>query len=186
MAKTQKQETTAEKPIAQAKDEIIKEAKRIEEACLFSAKRHFVSAKFWGGLNFWLGMPAVLLSAVVGVSVFSEFDTTHLISKISSIIVAGLTSLMTFLNPNEKSSTHQESGNNYDALLNRVRIFWSIDCWTEKSNEVLTGRLKGFSEEKDRLNKTSPQTIWFAYQLAKKAIEKGEANYKVDVDNQPR
>lgn len=187
MDKTLKKQktTTAEKPLAQTKTEIIKEAKRIEEACLFSAKRHFFAAKFWGGLNFCLGIPAVLLSGIVGVSVFSEFDSTHLISKASSLVVAGLTSLMTFLNPNERSSAHQESGNNYDALLNKVRIFWSIDCWEEKSNEVLMGRVKGFSEEKDRLNKTSPQTIWFAYPLAKRSIERGEANYQVDSESKP-
>lgn len=177
--------TVSEKPVSRTKDEVIKEAKRIEEACLFSAKRHFISAKFWGGLNSWLGIPAVLLSGVVGVSVFSDFDKTHTLSKLSSILVAGLTSLMTFLNPNQKSSAHQDSGNSYDALLNKARIFWSIDCWEEKSTEVLTGRLKGISEEKDRLNKTSPQTIGFSYFLAKKAIERGEASYSVDNQDVP-
>lgn len=177
--------TTSEKSISQAKDEIIKEAKRIEEACLFSAKRHFVSANFWASLNYWLGIPAVLLSGVVGVSVFSDFDKTHTISKLSSIFVAGLTSLMTFLNPNQKSSAHQDSGNSYDALLNKARIFWSIDCWEEKSTEVLSGRLKGISEEKDRLNKTSPQTIGISYFLAKRSIERGEASYTVDNPDVP-
>lgn len=183
---TKKSKTTAtEKPVSQAKDEIIKEAKRIEEACLFSSKRHFITAKFWGGLNSWLGMPAVFLSGIVGVSVFSDFDKTHTISKLSSISVAGLTSLMTFLNPNQKSSAHQDSGNSYDALLNKTRIFWSIDCWEEKSTEVLTGRLKGISEEKDRLNKTSPQTLGISYFLAKRSIERGEASYTVDNQDVP-
>lgn len=32
--------TTAEKPISKAKDEVIKEAQRIEESALYSAKSH--------------------------------------------------------------------------------------------------------------------------------------------------
>lgn len=43
------QTTTAEKTVSKTKDEIIKEAQRIEESALYSAKGHFVAANFWQG-----------------------------------------------------------------------------------------------------------------------------------------
>lgn len=173
--------TTGEKPVSKTKDEIIKEAKRIEEACLYSAKGHFEVARFWSNFHLLIGIPSVVLSAVAGASALSQFDNSKTIAGLLAIIVTALSGLMTFLNPNEKSSTHLNSGNNYDSLQNRVRMFWSIECWREKSEDVLTEKLTYYSEQKDKLNLSCPQIPWFAYQLAKKGIELGEADYKVDV-----
>jgi hypothetical protein len=36
---------------------------------------------------------------------------------------------MTFISPNEKAKLHLSAGgNSYDSLMNKIRIFWSIDC----------------------------------------------------------
>lgn len=178
--KINKQIATAEKSISKTKNEIIKEAQRIEESALYSAKGHFVAANFWSNFHLWIGIPMVLLSAIAGASVLPQFDPKHIIAGGISIIVVALSSVMTFLNPNEKASAHLNAGNNYDSLQNKVRMFWSIDCWKEESEEVLTERLRYFSEQKDRLNQNSPQIPKWAYKRAKKGIEEGEADYKVD------
>lgn len=89
---------------------------------------------------------------------------------------------MTFLNPNEKVSAHLNAGNNYDSLMNKVRMFWSIDCWRDESEQVLTEKLKYFSEQKDKLNQTCPQIPRWAYNIAKRkrGIKDGEGDYAVD------
>lgn len=94
--------------------------------------------------------------------------------------MAALSGVMTFLNPNEKSSSHMNAGNNYDSLMNKVRMFWSIDCWRDESEQVLTERLKYFSEQKDKLNQSCPQIPRWAYNIGKKGITSGEADYAVD------
>lgn len=172
--------TTAEKPISKTKEEVIKEAQRIEESALYSAKGHLVAANFWTNFHLWIGIPIVLLSAIAGASAISQFDPKHIVAGIISIMVVALSGVMTFLNPNEKASIHLNAGNNYDSLRNKVRMFWSIDCWGGESEQVLTEKLKYFSEQKDRLNQSSPQIPRWAYSLAKKGILKGEADYKVD------
>ncbi len=174
--------TTAEKLIAKTKEEIIKEAQRIEESVLYSAKGHFVAANFWTNFHLWVGIPMVLLAAIAGASALSQFDPKHIIAGILSIVVAALSGVMTFLNPNEKASAHLNAGNNYDSLQGKVRMFWSIDCWREESEQVLTEKLKYFSEQKDRLNQSSPQIPRWAYKRAKRGILEGEADYKVDKD----
>jgi len=173
-------ENTAEKVISKTKEEIIKEAKRIEESTLYSSKGHFVAAQFWTNFHLIIGIPMVLCAAGAGVSALCKFDKSGVLISILSIAATALSALMTFLNPNEKASIHLNSGNNYDSLQNKIRMFWSIDCWREESEQVLTEKLKYFSEQKDKLNQTSPQIPWWAYKLAKKGILAGEADYKVD------
>lgn len=174
------QQTTGEAPVSKTKDEIIKEAKRIEEALLYSSKGHFASSSFWNNFHLWIGIPMVVLSAVIGAAAFAKFDPDHIIAGIMSIIIVGLSSIITFLNPNQKSSAHLNAGNHYDSLMNNVRIFWSIDCWRDESEQVLTERLKYFSEQKDKLNQSSPQIPRWAYSIAKEGIMSGEGDYKAD------
>lgn len=178
-----KQKSTAEVEPSQTKDEIIKESKRIEESTLYSAKGHFVAARFWSYFHLIIGVPIVIISAVAGLSILSQIDKTKTISGILTISVTALSALMTFLNPNNKSNSHLNCGNSYDALNNKVRIFRTIDCWKEKSEDVLTEKLKYFSEQKDKLNTTSPQVPWFAYQLAKRQIASGQADFVVDKES---
>lgn len=177
--------STGERPTSKTNEEVVKEAKRIEEALLYSSKGHFSAAEFWRNFHLWVGIPMVLFSAVAGASALSHFDPDHVVAGVLSILVAALSGVVTFLNPNEKVSAHLNAGNSYDALMNEVRIFWAIDCWGDHSDQVLTERLKLFSTRKDHLNKTSPQIPFFAYESAKRGIEGGEAAYKVDVSNAP-
>src|SRR6266481_1854452 len=141
--------TTAELTVSKAKDEIIREAKRIEEALLFSSKKHFKAASLWSGFHLSIGIPVVLVSALAGATAFAQFDVNHVVAGILSLGITALSSVMTFLNPNAKAAAHQNAGNKYDSLMNKVRMFWSIDCWRAESEEVLTERLKYFSEQKD-------------------------------------
>lgn len=56
-----------------------------------------------------------------------------------------------------------------------MRIFWTIDCWRENSEELLADKLKDFADHRDRLNRDCSQPPKWAYKIAKKGIEEGEA-----------
>jgi hypothetical protein len=153
----EKSPSTGERTLSRTKEEVIKEAKRIEETVLYSSKGHFVSANFWSRFHLAIGLPMVILSGLAGAAALTKFDPNHFVAGSLSIVVASLSAVATFLNPNESVSSHQEAGNKYDSLMNMVRIFRVIDCWREESDEVLTERVKRFSEERDELNGKSPQ-----------------------------
>jgi hypothetical protein len=174
------QTTGSETVVSQRKDEIIKEAKRIEESSLYSSKGHFSAAAFWRRLHFLLGLPATVLAAIAAASAFSQFDGGHTLGGWISICVAALSGLSTFLNPNDKAAFHFAAANNFDALQSKARIFWTVDCRGNDSDQVLTNRLKDLVSEKSELNSKSPQIPKFAYKVAKKGIAAGEADYKVD------
>jgi len=165
------------------KENILKEARRVEEDSLYSAKGHFVAANFWMNFHFWIGVPTVILAAIAGASALSKFDNHEVVAAGLSIIVAALTAVMTFLNPNEKSNSYLNTGNKYNSLRNRVRIFCEIDSCTDLSDQELSQRLKVLAEHRDELNRDCPQVPTWAYKKAKKGIEEGEADYKVDQRN---
>ena len=175
--------TTKEKAVSLTLEAIVKEAKRIGENCLYTSKSHFVAEHFWNNFHLWIGIPTMILAAVAGTIVFADVPNNNLIAGIISIAVTILTAITTFLNPKESSNTHHTAGSNYDSLLTRVRIFWTIDCRVEESIDVLTSKLRDFSEQRERLNHDCSQPPKWAYRIAKKGIEEGEADYKVDQED---
>lgn len=171
------QTTTAEIPITITKEAIIRESKRIEENCLHSSKGHFSAAGFWTDFSLWIGIPTTIMAVVAGILSFSKYNFD---AGILSIIVAIFTSLTTFLNPKERANSHFVAGNNYDSLLTKSRIFWTIECKRENSLEILESKLNDLSGQRERLNRDCPQIPKWAYKKAKQGIEDGEATYIVD------
>ena len=175
-----REKATGEIPLSRTRQEVIKEAKRIEEATMFSAKGHFVAAEHWSRFHRNVGVPIAVLAALAAASSFSQFDASGVVAGFIALVVAGLSAFQTFMNPNEKASGHLNAGNNYDALQNRARIFWSIECWQTESDGMLTERLRDLSEHKDKLNRSCPQVPEWAYTKAREGIEAGETIYAVD------
>lgn len=168
---------TAETKVSLTSIAIIEEAKRIEENCLYSAKGHYVAAHFWSKFHLWIGVPSVILAAIAGTTAFVKHST---IAGIISICVTILTAISTFLDPKQRNSSHFAAANNYDTLQSSVRRFWSIECRSGASEDLLTHKLDDFSVERDRLNRESPQIPRWAFIIAKKNIANGEADYSVD------
>ena len=168
---------TMEEPL---KKKIKEEAERIEEDSLYSAKGHFYAAQLWVNLRLWLGIPAAVLAAIAGTAALSKFDHHNVVAGVLSIIVAALTTVLTFLNPNEKASAHQKAGNDYNSLKNEARIFHDIGAAIIAEEEDPATSLRELSQKRDAMNKEHVQIPKWAFKKAKKGIEEGEAAYKVD------
>jgi hypothetical protein len=164
---------TDERPASKARGEIIREAKRLEETTLYSMKGHHCAARRRGGMNLWLGIPAVIISAVVGAAAFSQYSKDYprlgIVAGFLAISGAVLSGVTTFLNPNDKENAHVTAAHAFDTLNNDCRLFWSIDCWREDSEEILTSKLRELVDRKNELNSNSPQIPPWAYKQAKSA-----------------
>jgi hypothetical protein len=161
-------------------EKIVREAERIGEDCLFSAKGHFYAAQFWTDLHLWLGIPMAILAAISGGSALSQFDYHNIVAGALALIVTALAAVSTFLNPNEKSSIHGKAGNGYNILREQLRAFSEIDASLHQDEEALLRRLNEFRGQKKELDQNSPQIPHWAYKRAKRGIEAGEGNYKID------
>ncbi len=179
MAKTKKT-TGTEVTVSKTKEEIIKEAMRIEESTRFTAKGHYNDSSLWGFFHLILGIPTTVLSGVIAAKSFTQFDNSHNVAGIIALVVTALSGLITFLNPNQKSAIHHKTGSFYDTLNNRVRIFRTIDCWGKDSDFVLTNKLKEFSEEQNRLNADNSQPSFIGYLWTKWGIKNGQSDFVVD------
>lgn len=166
---------------APSPQEIKREAHRIEEDSLHSAKGHFSTAYVWGNLHLWLGVPAALLAGVAGVSALAEFDHHNTVAAILSLSVAALTAIVTFLKPEERAGQHREYGNRYNALRSRARIFADVEV--DGGTGTLLERLLALNEERDELNQVAPQIPAWAFRRARRGIEDGQATYKADRDD---
>jgi heme/copper-type cytochrome/quinol oxidase subunit 4 len=173
-------ETTGETPVSKTKQEIIKEAKRLEQSALYSSKGHLVAARIWSNFHLILGLVMVVITAIAAALAMSAFDEKHVAAGVLYILAAVFSAVLTFLNTNERAGAHQNAGNHYDSLMNRVRLFWTIVCWQEYREAELVSKLQALSSEKDLLNLGSPQIPYWAYKIAKGQISAGEASFTVD------
>lgn len=161
------------------KEKITNEAKRIEEDSLYSAKGHFYAGQCWVNVNFWLGGITAVLSAIAGASALSQFDYHNIVAGGLSIFVASITAVITFINPSERASVHQKTGNKYNALRNDTRIFYDIEI-NDMDDKRITEDLKKLNDRRNKLNLESHQIPKWAFEKARRGIEEGEAKYKVD------
>jgi hypothetical protein len=161
-------------------DALKREASRIEEDALYSARGHFEAAGRWAKLHLSIGLPSAVLAALAGVSALSEFEHHDLIAAILSISVAALTAVATFLNSSARQHSHHEAGTEFAALRNQARIYREIGIDTSSDVNSLVEELKILAKQRDDLNAGSPQIPRWAFRRARRAIDEGEAGYEAD------
>ena len=142
-----------------------------------SAKAHFEAARIWENVNLALGIPATIIAAVSGILAISELTA---LAAMTTIIVAILSGLLTFLNPSDRASKNLKAGNTYNAVRNDARIFANIKCKNYNSTDELEKQLDDLNSRRNTLNDDSPQISNWAYKKSKAAIAIGETLYKVD------
>lgn len=86
---------------------------------------HYEAAKAFDCMNYWLGIPVVVLSTFVGTSVFASLgklvDATVQISiGLISVLAATLASLQTFLRFSERAEKHRVAASKYGALRREI------------------------------------------------------------------
>jgi hypothetical protein len=84
-------------------------------------RAHYLSADYFGARKYWLGIPAVVLSTLVGTSVFATVQKQpelwlQITVGLASVAAALLASLQTFLGYAERAEKHRVAGAKYGAL----------------------------------------------------------------------
>ena len=159
------------------KEELRKEAGRIQEDTLYTAKSHFIYSEFWGKMHLYIGLPTAIIAAIAGVSALKDMST---LAGVLAILVAALSALSTFLNTKNRQIEHSICGNRYLELRNCSRIFAEIEILSDKDINELKDALIELAQRRDSLNIASPQPPKWAYKQACAGIANGEADYSVD------
>ncbi len=154
------------------KDELIKEACRIEECCEYSAKSHYNTSKEWNIRNVCLSIPIAIIAAIVAF-VPEEYKS------IPSIITAILAAIQVCIKPTDCSKVHKMAGDGYLELKNKVRRFRNIEIELYTDEESVR-ELNKLASILDGYNSVNPQPSTSGYQLARKGVQNGESDYKID------
>lgn len=162
---------------ADPKELLTNESLRIEEDAEHSMKGHYNAADFQNKMHLILGLPAAVFAAVAGGTALG--DQAALTSSLA-FMTAMLAGAITFLKPSEKAEQHKSSASRYHSLRNNVRRFREIEVPTNQDFGSLKTKLDEFAESLNELNEICPQIPHACSLKAKKDIDAGRANYRVD------
>lgn len=151
------------------------ELSRIEEDCIFSAKRHFNASSRWEKYHYWIGLPSALLACIAGISAFNDHP---ILAGVLAILSTALTSMLTFLKPSERSEHHNSIGNQYLSLRNKTRLFRELGI--NQSSEEIVVKINELSSQRDELNSSALNTSNSDYKKAQKDIDENLHKYEVD------
>ncbi len=157
-----------------------KEAERIDEDSIHSAKGHFNTAAIWNRRHYWLGVPATLFGALAGAAFIKDCPE---VASLLSLAATILTALVTFLKPTERASEHKTAGDQYLALRNDARLFREIELLAPEDGQPLTDKIKALSQRRNELNQGSPEIPRRAFEQARKGIAEGETSYRADKES---
>lgn len=88
---------------------------------------HGLAARFYEKLHWRLGLPAVIVTAVLGAFVWTESNPwtkmidSNLIAGLLSIVVLVLNAAQTFLKTDERSNRHKNAHDRYEGLLRELQ-----------------------------------------------------------------
>lgn len=162
---------------ANPKDAIRAELERIEEDCIHSGKAQFNAGVRWSRYHLWLGIPSVILSAAAGAAFFQDYPQ---IAGAMSSVVAVLTALSTFLKPSERASSHKSSGDQYLTLRNDARVLRTIKLDGACDEAAAITNLDEITKRRNELNQASAQASRRDFEQARKGIDEGEADHRID------
>lgn len=110
------------------------------ERVAVTQRAHYLSAAHFGARKYWLGIPAVVLSTLVGTSVFATVQKQpdpwlQITVGLASVTAAVLASLQTFLGYSERAEKHRIAGAKYGALGRELE---QLSAFPEISHEALS------------------------------------------------
>lgn len=145
--------TSKYSPPETEKDLLLAWIRRTREAQM----AHYEMARSLSSYDRWFGVPAIIISAVVGVSAFSSV-AAEVIPNYAKIIVgclsvaAGvLSSLQTFFKFSERGEKHNVAGIRYGCLRRKLE-----HLYTQPSEKLEKKLLDGLRHEMDSLAEDAP------------------------------
>jgi hypothetical protein len=100
---------------------VVAQADHYQKYCCRNARAHFIAAHSYQIRHYWIGVPAIFASTVVGTTIFASMsnsasETVKIVAGCLSIAAAFLSGLLTFLNYGDRSKEHKVAATKYSSL----------------------------------------------------------------------
>jgi hypothetical protein len=142
-------------------------AKRAREA----QAAQYEMANRLGRRSQWLGVPVIVITAIVGTSVFASIsqEVISLQAKIAvglmSVAATVLSSLQTFFKLSERAEKHRQCGSKFGAIRREIEAALAEDPGPIDRNYVAALR-----EKLDRLGEEAPHVAWAVFKANEKSL----------------
>jgi hypothetical protein len=138
---------------------------------------HYLSADYFTRKNYWLGIPVIALTTLVGTSVFATLQKQpepwlQISVGLASVLAAVLASLQTFLRYSERAEKHRVAGAKYGALSRELEV---LRASTKVESEEIIAELR---KRLDALSLESPHNPIPIYRLAEAKLKNAQASDK--------
>jgi hypothetical protein len=128
----------------------------------FAQFAHYEAAKVYDRMNYWLGIPVVILTTCVGTSVFANIGKSvdpmvEISIGLVSVIAAALASLQTFFQFAQKAEKHRAAASKYGALRREIEETLSTE------ENPIKDTITAIRQKIDRLSDEAPNIpskIW--------------------------
>lgn len=140
-------------PPGSEKDVVLAWIRRAREAQL----QHYEMANIFSRRDKWLGIPVIVVTAIIGTSAFLSvvYESLSAYAKVSvgilSIAAAILSSLQTFFKFSEQSEKHRLSAAKYGSTRRKLEVIYS-----QNKLEMEGNYMNALREELDNLANVSP------------------------------
>lgn len=126
---------------------------------------HYYSADRFGSRKYFLGVPTVVLTSLVGTSVFATIQAQpdlwiQILVGLSSVAAALLAGMQTFLGDAERAEKHRIAGAKYGALGRE------LECFIAQGSEIEQEILSTLRKRLDDLAIESPNNSLKIYRKA--------------------
>jgi len=175
--------TTGDKDETATFKALWEDANRVIIDSTYSGRSHQSMGVFWDKLNRWIGIPSVVLGALLasGAGITAIVGAHRWITAALALISALLVSLKGFLKPEENADLHGHKGDRYISLRNDALTFQRVDLISGLDIDVLEGRGKELNKRRNGLREEPPRHIYKSvYKKTKESIERGESDYEND------
>tara|TARA_B100000787_G_C16172551_1_gene287296 strand:- start:55 stop:552 length:498 start_codon:yes stop_codon:yes gene_type:complete len=114
---------------------------------------HRLESIYWKNTNFYLGIPALIISAIIApITALNETSNSLIIiSTVAGVIVAILVGLQTFLKPGEIAEQHRQSSNTFEKLRHKFEFIYEFET-DEKKLDKEVNKLRETWGEIDQMN----------------------------------
>ncbi len=119
----------------------------------------------------WLGVPVIVITAVVGTSVFASIATqavsieAKLAVGLLSVLATVLSSLQTFFKLSERADKHRQAGSRYGAVRRELEA-----ALAQCGETIDPHYIDALREKLDRIGQESPHVAWSVFIANERAL----------------
>lgn len=155
-------------------DRIKDEAKHLVALCLLAAERHYAAETPWYHVNYYLGIPSMIVAAIAGATALSTFAGHEWVTAGIALLAAALSALLTFLDPYKRASVHHTTARGYEAIYHAAGRFLRLNLTKDNLEpDVIEKTLAAFTTKFDELLQSSPALPESAYKTAEQNLRNG-------------